>query len=124
VARPKASAAIDLDALEREGDPGLFTVTVGGVSYDMVDPQSMDFRELIEILAAGNDGDIVKAITGLLGEADVESFWENRIPAFKLNALLEGYMEHYGFDLGEASASSRSSSGTARRSKPTSRSAA
>jgi hypothetical protein len=120
--RQPKSATLDIDALEREGDPGVFTFTLGGHEYEMADPQEMDYRDLLPIMEAAARGDITEALNGLLDPDEVTSFWENRIPAFKLNAICDGWLEHYGLNVGEAAASSSSSRGTAGRSKRTSRS--
>lgn len=119
-----AKKPFDLDALEREDDPGPFTFVLGGREYQMLDPQGADYRDLVPILAHLNRGDVVAGLNGLLDPDDVDAFWENRIPAFKLNALGEGWLEHYGLNPGEASASPPSLNGTARPSKRTSPSAA
>lgn len=87
---------LDLDALEREGDPGPFIFVLGGREYEMLDPQGMDYRDMLPILEATQKGDVKAALHGLLDEEDTEAFWENRIPAFKLNALCQGWLEHYG----------------------------
>ena len=124
MAQAKPKTSLDLDALEREGDPGPFSVTLGGHIYEMIDPQSLDYRDLVDLMVAAGNGDIVVALGGMLPEDERDEFWENRIPAFKLNAMIEGYLAHYGIDLnaGEPRASSGTSRGTARRSKQTSRS--
>lgn len=126
----KAAAHLDLDELEREDDPGPFTFTLGGRDYLMIDPQDLDWRELTEVIEVANSergavGGLTDALNKILGdEGDVEAFWKNRMPAFKLDRLLTDYMAHYKLPTpGEAGASSRSSSGTGRPSKRTSPSA-
>jgi hypothetical protein len=91
----KGSGTINLDELECDDAPGPFTFTLGGRDYEMVDPYAMDYRDLIPILAAARKSDIVKALSGMLDPDDVEAFWENKIPAFKLNAIAEGWRDHY-----------------------------
>jgi hypothetical protein len=113
-ARKNQPVSFDLDDFEREDDPGPFVVQLGGCAYEMVDAKQLDYRELIDLLVAAGNGDIVKTLGGMLDPKDREPFWKNKIPAFKLNALINGYMDHYGLDLGEADASSASSEGMAR----------
>lgn len=121
---PKVAAptSIDLDTLERPDDPGPFTVTHGGNSYEFVDAQELDYRELVDLMVAAGNGDIVGAMGGMIREDDQDEFWETKIPAWKLNALIKGYLAHYkiDFDPGEAGASSPSSGGSAGRSRRTS----
>lgn len=113
---------IDLDELEREDDPGPFTATLGGREYTLCDPQLLDHRELVTAIVAGSNGDLLGAMGIVLEEEDREEFWENKIPAFKLDALFTAYSAHYKLPSpGEANASDRSSGGTGRQSRPTSR---
>jgi hypothetical protein len=89
------TTTFNLDEFECEDDPGPFAFILGGRSYEMVDPHAVDYRDLTPILLAARTGDVVKALSGMLDPDDVEAFWENKIPAFKLNAIGEGWLNHY-----------------------------
>lgn len=107
----------DLDALELEDDGAKpFQFTFGGETFTIsahYDPRA--FRRL-------TTGDLGGALEQLLG---AEQF--ARLDAIDrpfderhLKALLEKWAEHFGTTVGEAQASSSSSNGTGRPSKPTS----
>ena len=95
------TVALDLDALERDDDPGPFTFKLRGREYKMIDPQASDYRDLAPVMSALLRGDLVAGLSGLLDPDDVEEFWANRVPAFKLNALGEGWLDHYGLRASE-----------------------
>lgn len=93
--------SLDLDSLEREGakaDP--FTFHHQGRSYTMIDPQEIDWQDLLSGLR--NPALFVRFA---LNTADQAEFFTSRVPAWKMNKLMEGYTKHYGLpDLGNLSA--------------------
>jgi hypothetical protein len=97
----RTSVALDLDELEDEDARELFVLRLGGREYRMLDPHAADYRDLTPVLTALNRGDVQAGLSGLLSPDDVEAFWENRIPAFKLEALIRGWLDHYGLPAGE-----------------------
>lgn len=116
---------LDLDALEDEEDPGPYPITFGGRDYETTGPMDMDYRDILQLVVDIQNGEIVKAIERIIREDDREAFWANKLPVFKMRALMTGYMGHYKLpSVPEAAASSPSSKGTAGPSKRTSRSAA
>ena len=98
-AEPKLG--LDLDALEREGEvPGSFTFRHVGEIYTMVDPQEIDWQDLLSGLR--NPALFVKFA---MSSADQKRFFGARVPAWKMNKLMQGYREHFGLpDLGNVSA--------------------
>jgi len=93
---------LDLDSLERDGnDRGPFRFFLGGREYELGAPQDLDYRDLVDAMVAGTNGDAATALNKLLDPDDIEPFWKNKIPAFKMEALVGGFLSHY--DLQEAS---------------------
>lgn len=92
---------LDLDALEREGAVAeKFTFTFGGRQYEMVDPQEIDWQDLLSGLR-----NPAMFIRFAMSAADQKEFFGARVPAWKMNRLMEAYQQHYGIpDLGNASA--------------------
>lgn len=82
---------LNLDELERESKEP-FSAVIDGHRFTMKDPQEIDFKDLLSIEHPANffkyalDDDAKK----ILAEATV--------PGWKFEALLKGYMEHYGLD--------------------------
>lgn len=106
---------------ERPGEP--FEVECeSGNTYTLPHPKEIPGRDLIA-LDTGQPG---TALSVLLGD-DFENFMdEPEIDGYALEAVLGGWMAHYGLDVnrGNGRGSRRPSTATAKRSKPTSRSAA
>lgn len=95
-----ADIAVNLDTLEREGDPGPFPVVVGGKRYELLDAQDLDFRQLIDSQRAMMVGEVERAFECVLAEKDREPFLANRLPMWKLKALFDAYAEHFGMPFG------------------------
>lgn len=95
------AVSLDLDVLEREGDiPGAFTFQFDGKSYQMLDPQEIDWQDLLAGMR--NPALFVRFAMKLDDQAD---FFSKRVAAWKMNKLMESYVQHYGLpDLGNASA--------------------
>lgn len=93
--------SFDLDALEREGvvaEP--FTFQYDGEQYRMLDPQEVDWQDLLSGLR--NPALFVRFAMPLDQQKD---FFAKRVPAWKMNRLMKAYQEHYGIpDLGNANA--------------------
>jgi hypothetical protein len=106
----------DLDALELDDQTEPFRFTFGGESFEIsahYDPRA--FRRL-------TTGDLGGGLLQLLGEEQYERLdaIDKPFDERHLKALLEKWAEHFGTTVGEAQASSSSSNGTGRPSKPTS----
>lgn len=107
---PKNQAAraqgVDLDEYERPDKPGPLPIKIGGRTYQAVDPEELDFRELLEFLEAFNKGNSIKAVYVMIPEEDQEAFFKNKLPPYKLEKMATSYIEHYGLQSsGEADAS-------------------
>lgn len=98
---PRSDVAMDLDALEREGaELKPFVFTHNGRQYTLVDPQEMDWQDLLSGLR-----NPALFLRYALPPADHREFFAGRLPSWKMIALMEGYTKHYGLpDLGNASA--------------------
>ncbi len=98
---PTSKVSLDLDALEREGEAaGPFTFQHDGRSYTMLDPQDIDWQDLL----AGfrNPALFIRFAMPL---SDQKDFFGKRVPAWKMNKLMQAYQEHFGLpDLGNLNA--------------------
>lgn len=97
----KAGISLDLDTLEREGDvPGPFTFTHDGEQYAMLDPQEVDWQDLLSGLR--NPALFIRFAMPI---TDQKRFFAKRVPAWKMNKLMEAYTSHFNLpDLGNVSA--------------------
>ncbi len=98
-AEPKLG--IDLDALEREGElPGPFTFRHDGKTFTMLDPQEIDWQDLLSGLR--NPALFIKYA---MAPEDQKKFFGTRVAAWKMNKLMQSYQEHFNLpDLGNVSA--------------------
>jgi hypothetical protein len=96
-----AKVALDLDSLEREGGPRVpFTFAHEGQTYTLVDPQEIDWQELL--MGMRNPALFMRYA---LSEEDQRKFLSAKVPSWKMNILMEKYQEHYGLpNLGELNA--------------------
>jgi hypothetical protein len=93
---------LDLDALEREGTPGPFTVKLAGRPWKLADPQELDWKQLDQLGTVSAEMDLRM----LLGEQFAE-FRKLSLPGWKFEKLMEAWRTHYGLgSQGEADASS------------------
>lgn len=83
--------ALDLDALEREGAPGPFDFTLEGRRYIMSDPKEVDWQDLLAAMQ-----NPVMFFRLVLPTDDQHEFFKTRLPAWKMNRLMESYQNHYG----------------------------
>lgn len=92
---------LDLDVLEREGDIAEpFTFQHDGDTYTMLDPQEIDWQDLLSGLR-----NPALFIRFALPVDQQRTFFGKRIPSWKMNKLMAAYQQHYGIpDLGNASA--------------------
>ena len=97
----KPKVGLDLDSLEREGErPGPFTFQFDGETYEMMDPQDIDWQDLLSGLR--NPALFIRFAMTLESQ---KSFFGKRVPSWKMNKLMEAYQDHYGLpDLGNANA--------------------
>jgi hypothetical protein len=98
-----ADATLDLDALEREQAPDPFSFVHEGRTFVLADPQEMDWRDIVDAL-----GHPELFFRSALSDEDRKVFLSQKMPAWKLGALVKRYREHYGMlDPGELAALSR-----------------
>lgn len=98
---------LDLDALEREGGtPEPFTVHLGGRDYSLVDPKERDYTDVLSAQREIAEGNTLKALEIYVLPDDRDAFFANKLPGWKIDALIKGYHAHFGLPApGEASAS-------------------
>ncbi len=93
--------AIDLDALEREGavaEP--FEFGHDGKSYRLLDPSEIDWQDLLSGLR--NPALFVRFAMPIEQQKD---FFSAKVPAWKMNKLMEAYQAHFGIpDMGNLNA--------------------
>lgn len=93
----KPDVAIDLDELEREGgDKEPYRFRLGERVYELDDPESLDYRDLMAAFRALDGGDPELGIQVLVRQEDRDEFLANEIPTWKLQKLFEGYLKHFG----------------------------
>lgn len=90
-----SEVSLDLDAVEKESDPGPFTFRAGGERFEARDVRDVPWQDLIG-LDLGLD-----SLRTALGD-EWERFEKVRLPGWKLDAVITNYMKHYGLgSLGE-----------------------
>jgi hypothetical protein len=96
---PGRAAALDLDTLEREGGTlPVFDFVHSGKRYMLSDPQEVDWQKLI--LAMSNP---VRFLQMVMPPEDHHEFFTAPLPTWKMNALMDAYLKHYGLPgVGEA----------------------
>lgn len=97
------SATMNLDDLEREESPEPFSFIHNGRTFALADPQEMDWRDIVDAL-----GHPELFFRAALTDEDRADFFAQKMPAWKLSALVKRYRQHYGLtDPGELAALSR-----------------
>lgn len=92
------SSAFNLDKLEREGGKEPFAFIHNGRKYALSDPQDQDWQKLILVVS-----NPIQFLRLVLRPEDVDAFFTNSMPTWKLRALTEAYREHFGLgELGES----------------------
>lgn len=83
---------LNLDTLEREREYETFTPVINGRAIQMIDPNDLDWRDLINI------EDPSHFLRYAIAEDDKAWLREQAIPGWKFAKLIEGYVQHYGLD--------------------------
>lgn len=84
--------SLNLDSLDREGGTAEpFAVVHGGRRYVMLDPQEIDWRDLMRAL---NQPSVFFTIC--MSADDAASFAATKLPGWKLHSLITAYIQHYG----------------------------
>jgi hypothetical protein len=99
--RPERKPVLDLDTLEREGgSPEPFDFVLDGRRFILSDPKEIDWQDLIAAMRSP-----ILFFKMVLPADDQKPFFAAKIPAWKMNALMTGYQDHYGLPgQGEAGA--------------------
>lgn len=83
--------SIDLDALEREGAALPFDFVLGGRRYLMSDPKEVDWQDLISAMA-----NPLMFFRLVLPPEDRSEFFTTKLATWKMDKLINAYLEHYG----------------------------
>lgn len=84
----------DLDALENEGaDKPSFQFRHEGVEYAMSSPKDVGWQTLL-----ASRSNPVLMFRSTMSEEDCDSFLAEDVPGWKIEALMDAYMKHYGLD--------------------------
>lgn len=92
---PSRPVAINLDGLEREGSPLPFDFMLGGRRYLMSDPKEVDWQDL---LAAMSNPIVFFRL--VLPPEDRTAFFDTHLASWKMEKLINAYLEHYGLPTG------------------------
>lgn len=90
-ASKEPGVTLDLDTLERQKTPEPFYFRHLGQRYLLVDPQEVDWQELI--LAINNT---YQFFTTIVPADNRDDFFAAKMPSWKMRALMDRYMQHYG----------------------------
>jgi hypothetical protein len=82
---------LNLDELEREGKAP-FAFVLGGKRVEMKDPAEIDFKDLLAIEHPAN------FLKFALSDEAKQVLYENDLPGWKFNKIIEAYMEYYDLD--------------------------
>lgn len=86
-----AEVSINLDTLEREQGPTKpYIAVLDGKRLVFSDPTEIPWQDLVDL----NDPDEFARLC--LPEGDRETFLETPVPAWKMQALMKGFRDHYG----------------------------
>lgn len=80
---------LNLDELERD-QVTPFSFVLAGQRVEMTDPHEIDFKDLMEIDHPS------KFLEYALSPEAKKLLLENKVPGWKFNELIDGYMKHYG----------------------------
>jgi len=83
--------AIDLDKLEREGAREPFDFVLKGRRYLMADPKEVDWQDLVTAMS-----NPVMFFRLVMPADDRDEFFRAELPSWKMDKLLEAYLDHYG----------------------------
>lgn len=86
-----APISLNLDTLEREGDPGPFVLVLGGNRIMFSDAMELDWQLLVQ--AMQNPLTFFKLV---LSADDQSAFLGTPLPTWKLRKVMDAYREHYG----------------------------
>lgn len=101
----KPEIHLNLDSFLQPDKADPFAVVLGGKRYVLADLHEEDYRVLVQGLQAAAAGDPESMLHLVVPADERDVFFANKIPAFKLQGLMEAYLKHYGINPGEAFAS-------------------
>lgn len=89
---PERPVAMDLDSLEREGAPARpFDFQLAKRRYLMADPKEVDWQDLIAAIS-----NPIMFFRLVLPADDRTAFFTTKLPSWKMEKLINAYLEHYG----------------------------
>lgn len=90
---PKDDLQVDLslDDLEKERTREPYRTKVEGRVITLNDPQDIDWLDLMNI-----EDDPTQFVIHCMSDDDADFFMGLRIPAWKVNILMDAFMKHYG----------------------------
>lgn len=86
-----APISLNLDSLEREGDPGPFVIVFGGDRIQFTDAMEIDWQKLVAALRSP-----AAFFRLTLSAEDARKFLSATVPTFKLRKLMDAYRDHFG----------------------------
>ncbi|HMG44996.1 MAG TPA: hypothetical protein VK611_26925 [Acidimicrobiales bacterium] len=98
----RATAAFDLDALEREGEDikPPFKFKHGGKVFTLSDPAEIDLSEIVEI--GTNPSGEAGLLANLMGDQYEDIVNAGKLPQWKLGPMLQAWYDHYGLEPGKS----------------------
>ncbi len=88
----EAPAALDLDTLERESNNTReFTFIHEGRRWTLSSPMEIDWQDVVVAM-----NDPFSFFRRTLPAEDADAFLKTKLPVWKMRALVERYMAHYG----------------------------
>jgi len=82
---------LSLDDLEKENPRDSFVITLAGRTIVLNDPQDIDWLDLMDV-----EDDPTRFIVLSMNEEDAEFFMGQRLESWKVNKLMDMFMQHYG----------------------------
>ncbi|HTF53595.1 MAG TPA: hypothetical protein VK735_39635 [Pseudonocardia sp.] len=91
------SVAIDLDALERDGEiKPPFEFSHGGETFILADPADLDLKDIIEI--GDNPFGNPALLSRLMADQYEDVIKAGRMPQWKIVPLIDAWMKHYNME--------------------------
>ena len=92
----RKKAKLNLDVLDRERTTGTappepFDFELNGRYYVLGDPHELDWQITLDVMS-----NPIRMIQALLPKAEQAEFFKAPLAGWKLNALLDAFMDHYG----------------------------
>lgn len=82
---------LSLDDLEKENPKEPYRTSLRGRVIELADPQDIDWLELMDI-----EDDPARFIVLCMSDDDARFFMDEPVPSWKINKLMDAFMQHYG----------------------------